>query len=98
MTKGDQKQSILAVVNGSKGWRKVGATVTEMPSTWAEGVLRNIRAEGIRLICSLDDPNCESSLIEAGKVGDRPTHTVKVHSEGARYDKSYISIRRQVLC
>jgi hypothetical protein len=72
------------VVNGDKGWRKLGDNTEELSKEQLDEVKENLYAATVAHLAVLTDKAYELSSLGEGKVGDTPVVGVRVKHKGHR--------------
>jgi hypothetical protein len=94
---GGQKFAFTIVVNGDKGWRKMGDDVQEMDKDMMAEQKENLYANYVTSLAPLHDKSYKLSPLGESKVGDQAVVGVKVSHEGHREVKLYFDKKTGML-
>ncbi len=81
---GDQEFAFLQVVNGNKGWTKIGNQNEEMDKDKLAEAKEQMNAANIAHLACLSDKDYKLSTLGEVKVGDRPAIGIRVERKGYR--------------
>lgn len=81
---GGQEFTYLQVIDGDKGWMKVGDMTTKLNKDMLAEAKEQLNTENITQLVCLKDKSYELSPLGEVKVGDRPALGVRVQHKGYR--------------
>ncbi len=81
---GDQEFTFLQVIDGNKGWIKIGDKTDEMNKDMLDEAKEQMNAANITHLACLSDKDYQLSPLGEVKVGDRPAIGIRVERKGYR--------------
>jgi hypothetical protein len=81
---GDQEFTFIQVINGNKGWTKIGDNTNEMDKDMLAEAKEQMNAATITHLSCLNNKDYKLSPLGEVKVGDRATIGVRVEHKGYR--------------
>jgi outer membrane lipoprotein-sorting protein len=81
---GDQEFTYIQVIDGNKGWIKIGNKTDEMNEERLAEAKEQMNAANITHLVCLSDKEYKLSPLGEGKVGDRPAIGIRVERKGYR--------------
>src|SRR5262249_53756739 len=85
----DEKQTVIHVLNGNKGWNKLGDDVEEMDEKELKEVQEQARANWLTSLLPLLDQDIKLTVLAERKVEGRPAVGVQAASKDHRDVKFY---------
>jgi hypothetical protein len=82
---GDQEFAFTQVVNGNKGWIKLGDSTNELDRDMLTEAKEQMNSATITHLACLNDKDYKLSPLGEVKVGDRPAIGIRVEHKGYRY-------------
>jgi len=81
---GDQDFKFVQIVNGDKGWRKLGENLEDMTKEQLAEAREQMYVQGVVHLAPLMDKSYKLSALGEVKIGDRPCVGLRVEHKGFR--------------